>query len=71
MTPQLESLVKAIKDTIKWLQDDRWGTWTYMESSQVYDDKDQATIDLTYSLDSYLKSLAAISTGPTVTETIS
>ena len=36
----LAALLAAAEDVAKWLQDDRWGKWTYMESLDIYEDKD-------------------------------
>ena len=36
---ELKRLVDALRDTMKWLNDERWGTWPYMEGAQVYEDR--------------------------------
>lgn len=44
---RISELEKALRDVKQFLEDPRWGTYPYMEGTDVYEDKDEAltTID--------------------------
>ena len=39
---ELAEARELLSKTAEWLRDPRWGTWPYMEGSEVYDDKANA-----------------------------
>jgi chromosome segregation ATPase len=39
---RLDEARELLSKTAEWLRDPRWGTWPYMEGSEVYDDKANA-----------------------------
>ena len=45
VTAQRDELLRFARDVRSWLADPKLGTWTYIESSDFYDDKDRFVYD--------------------------
>lgn len=56
MTDITAKLAEALRDTLKWLQDERLGTYMYMEGPDFYRDKDLAVADIEDALTAYTAS---------------
>lgn len=47
---EIDRLRQGLCDVRAFLTKPEWGTWLYMEGSDVYDDKDRALFDIAYAL---------------------